>query len=149
MARFRFRLASVLKLREATRDERRGQLAEAYLAESKLRDRRELVEQELADLKALSERAASGAVDVERLLAASRFEAILRAEIQVIRQHESNLAVEVERRRQALVTADRDVRVLEKLEETQRDRHRQTEAGALMKQLDEFAGRKTPVDERY
>jgi flagellar export protein FliJ len=149
MARFRFRLASVLKLREATRDERRGQLAEAYLAESKLRDRRELVEQELADLKALSERAASGAVDVERLLAASRFEAILRAEIQVIRQHESNLAVEVERRRQTLVTADRDVRVLEKLEETQRDRHRQTEAGALMKQLDEFAGRQTPVDERH
>ncbi len=33
MARFRFPLATVLKLREATRDERRGQLAEAYQAE--------------------------------------------------------------------------------------------------------------------
>jgi flagellar export protein FliJ len=149
MARFRFRLATVLKLREATRDERRGQLAEAYLAESKLRDRREVVEQELAELKALSGHAASGSVDVERLLAASRFEAILRAEIQLIRQHETTLAAEIEKRRQALVIADRDVRVLEKLEETQRDRHRQTEAAASMKQLDEFAGRQSPVEERY
>jgi flagellar export protein FliJ len=149
MARFRFPLATVLKLREATRDERRGQLAEAYQAEKKLRDRRELVEQELADLKALSGQAASGAVDVDRLLAASRFEAILRAEIQIIRQHESTLAAEIDRRRQALVVADRDVRVLEKLEETQRGRHRQAESDALMKQLDEVAARQVPADERY
>ncbi len=149
MARFRFRLATVLRLREATRDERRGQLAEAYLAESKLRDRREVVEQELADLKSMSGQAASGAVDVDRLLAASRFEAILRAEIQVIRQHEGNLATEIEKRRQALVVADRDVRVLEKLQETQLERHRQAEAGAQMKQLDEFASRQIPVEERY
>ncbi len=100
-------------------------------------------------MKALSGQAASGAVDVDRLLAASRFEAILRAEIQIIRQHESTLAAEIDRRRQALVVADRDVRVLEKLEETQRGRHRQAESDALMKQLDEVAARQVPADERY
>ncbi len=149
MARFRFSLATVLRLREATRDERRGQLAEAYQAEQKLRDRRESVEQELADLKALSGHAATGAVDIDRLLAASRFEAILQAEIGVIRQHENNLAPEVERRRQALVVADRDVRVLEKLADRQRERHRQAEDNALVKQLDEIAGRQASVKERF
>ena len=98
MVRFRFRLATVLKLREAARDERRGQLAEAYAAEKKLRDRRELVEEELADLKRASGQAASGEVNVDSLLAANRFEAILRAEIQVIQQHENTLAAEIERR---------------------------------------------------
>ncbi len=148
MGRFRFRLATVLKLREAARDERRGQLAEAYLAEKKLRERRELVEEELADLKRASGQAASGEVDVDSLLAANRFEAILRAEIQVIRHHENTLAAEIEKRRQALMAADRDVRVLEKLEQTQHYRHRQQEAGVLMKQLDEVAARQRRLDER-
>ncbi len=149
MARHRFRLATVLKLREAARDERRGQLAEAYQAEQKLRKRRASVEQELADLKSLSGSASAGAVDVDRLLAASRFEAILRAEIGIIRQHESNLAPEIERRRQALVAADREVRVLEKLAETQHERQRQAEAAAQAKELDEVALRQVPLEERF
>jgi flagellar protein FliJ len=141
MPRFQFRLASVLRLREATRDERRGQLAEAYLAESKLRSRRETVERELDELKRLAQAPTAGPVNMDRLVAANRFESVLAAEIHVIRQHESTLAIEIERRRQALVTADREVRVLEKLRDGQHERHRQDEAAVLVKQLDEVAAR--------
>ena len=48
-----------------------------------------------------------------------------------------------------LVVADRDVRVLEKLRESQSDRHRQQEAVADMKRLDEVAARQVPAEERY
>jgi len=149
MPRFQFRLASVLRLREATRDERRGQLAEAYLAESKLRARRETVQLELDELKRLGQAPAVGPVNMDRLVAANRFESVVTAEIQVIRQHEATLAVEIERRRQALVVADREVRVLEKLRETKRERHLQVEASALMKQLDEVAGRQMAGEDRF
>jgi flagellar export protein FliJ len=149
MAQFRFRLATVLRLRESTRDERLGQLAEAYQAGDKLRLRREAVEQELAELHGLSQQAAVGAVDLDRLLTANRFDAILRAEIQLIRQHENTLGVEIEKRRQALVAADRDVRVLEKLREVKHEQHRQIESALLVKQLDEIAARQTSIAERF
>jgi len=51
------------------------------------------------------------------------------------------LAEEIERRRQALVAADREVRLLEKFREKLQLRHRQEEAVADMKELDDLAGR--------
>ena len=98
MTGFRFRLATVLKLRERTRDERRAELASAYAAEFKLRERRQAVERELAELIQSSGQAAVGTINVNRLLAGSRFDAILRAEIHVINQHQQTLAVEIEKR---------------------------------------------------
>ena len=50
MKAFRFRLASVLKLREATRDQRLRELAEALAAADKLpRAVGEVIEAEMAD----------------------------------------------------------------------------------------------------
>ena len=49
------------------------------------------------------------------------------------------LEAEVERRRLALVEADRDVRVLEKLRERQRERHQAAAALEDVKALDEIA----------
>ena len=51
------------------------------------------------------------------------------------------MAEEIERRRQTLVQANRDVRVLEKLREKQAGRHRQEEDRRETKVLDEVAGR--------
>ena len=122
MTAFRFRLTSVLKLREATRDERRAQLAEAYAAEEKLRARRRTIEADLAGLNQLrQERTATGPVNIDLFVSASRYEAILRHELAAIAGHEATLAAEIERRRQALMVADHEVRMLEKLREKQRD----------------------------
>jgi len=144
MSRFRFRLASVLKLREATRDERRAKLAEAYSAEEKLRGRRRQVEADLTNLNQLRhERAAARTVDVELFVNVSRYEATLRHELGAIAGHEAQLAVEIERRRQALVAADHEVRMLEKLRERKQQLHQQAEALAEGKQLDEIAARQS------
>ena len=49
------------------------------------------------------------------------------------------LAVEIDRRREALLDADRDVRTLEKLRESQFQAHREEESHQQAKLLDEAA----------
>ena len=142
MRQFRFRLATLLRLREATRDERRSQLAEAYLAEQKLNERKAEVVAEAAELRRRYGQAATvGALDVDQLLDSHRYEMVLAAQLKFIADQYAKLAVEIEKRRQALVAADREVRVLEKLRENLRERHRQEEQHVEMKQIDEVAGR--------
>jgi flagellar protein FliJ len=142
MRQFRFRLATLLRLREATRDERRSQLAEAYMAEQNLNERKAEVEAEAAELRRRYGQAAMvGALDVDQLLDSHRYEMVLAAQLKFIADQHAKLAVEIEKRRQALVAADREVRVLEKLRENLRERHRQEEQHAEMKQIDEVAGR--------
>ena len=144
MTAFRFRLTSVLKLREATRDERRAHLAEAYAAEEKLLARRRVIETDLAGLSQLrQERTATGPVNIDLFVTASRYEAVLRQELTTIAGHLATLAAEIERRRQALMTADHEVRMLEKLHDKQRELHRQSEALQEIKQLDEIAARQS------
>ena len=76
---------------------------------------------------------------MNRLLEAQRYEVVLKArEVELARQKEL-LAVETERRRQAVVEADREVRVLEMLEERHHSQHRRDEQRKEMKQLDEAA----------
>jgi flagellar protein FliJ len=144
MTAFRFRLTSVLKLREATRDERRAQLAEAYAAEDKLLGRRRAIESDLAGLSQLrQQRTATGPVNIDLFVTASRYEAVLRQELATIGGHLATLAAEIERRRQALMLADHEVRMLEKLRDKQRELHRQGEALLEIKQLDEIAARQS------
>lgn len=147
MPAFKYRLATLLKLREGARDERRAQLAEAYLAEQKLHERRGELRQELAQCEELQRRGAAGALDVDRLLDTHRYQLVLKAELAVIERQNEVLAAEIEKRRQALVAADREVRVLEKLRETQYGRFLQQQSLLEMKQLDEVASRTSPAEE--
>jgi flagellar export protein FliJ len=135
-----FRLATLLKLREATRDERRGALAEAFRAEAVLAENIRGVDEELASLAGDYRQATlPGRIDVDRLLDHQRREALLAAQkSEYLRQRELVLA-EVERRREALAQADRDVRMLEKLREKQALADAEDAARAAAKQLDEFA----------
>jgi flagellar FliJ protein len=143
MSTFRFRLAPVLQLREATRQERRGALGEAYRADEVLRQRLETVATELERLRGLARQAACpGPVNVDRLVEAQRYALRLRnAEGQMLRQR-ADLAAEIQRRRQALLEADREVRVLEKLRQRQAERHRREEDRREANRLDELAQQK-------
>lgn len=145
MAKFKFRLATLQRLRESTRDERRAALAEAYHAQQILAERVQEKQEELAALRAsYSEAAAPGRIEVERLMNAQRFELMLRGELNIMEDQSQLLEQEIERRRQALVEADRQVRVLEKLHEKQLQRHRHDELCREMKELDEIAARQQP-----
>ena len=147
MARFQFRLAVLLQLREAVRDERRSQLAEAFrLADSLEAQRRQFMD----NLHELNRQrsVATGLIDVDRLLAASRYEAVLMLEIRNLERQQAAVATEIEKRREALVEADREVRSLEQLREAQRERHREEQERRSMKVLDEVALRSFGREER-
>jgi len=147
MPKFKYRLATLLKIRESTREERQIELAEAYHADDVLRQRQEELTAEIMGLKGDCRNAvAPGAIDVDRLLSSQRYEMLLRSQGAQIAKHREQIATEIERRRQALVEANREVRVLEKLRERQAERHRDEEARRDVKLLDEVAGR-LPVGE--
>ena len=140
MARFHFRLASLLRLREAARDERRRHLAEALRAESVLRDHRAALEKNVEVMRRQARAAAQpGHIDVDRLLEAQRYELALRAQVAIAEQQAAELRQEIENRRQALVAADREVRVLEKLRQRHLERFRAEEARREVKRMDEIA----------
>jgi flagellar FliJ protein len=149
MARFKFRLATLLRLREAARDEKRAQLAEAYRAVQILQERIQEVDNELA--AARGEQQASvrvGKIDVDQVTNAHRYELLLRAQRKGLEQQQQTVQEEADRRRLALVEADRQVRVLEKLREKKIHEYEQIEARRDLKLMDELASRaKTTLGE--
>lgn len=140
MAKFKFRLATLLRIRESTRDERREQLAEAYQVDDVLKGQLDAVGRQMEHLKDRRRRIVEpGGVDVDQLVEAQRYELALSAQQHQIERQRQALAEEIERRRQALVEANREVRVLEKLRDKQLEKHRHEQGRRDIKQLDEVA----------
>jgi flagellar FliJ protein len=133
-----FRLGTMLKLREQARDERRRDLAQAYEAERILRERVEELQQEIAATHARTRQlAGEGSVNVEGLLNTRRYQLLMKSQVAATEQQITQVLEEVERRRQALIESDRDVKVLEKLRERQQQQQEIAEAKREAKQLDE------------
>ena len=85
------------------------------------------------------ETAGPGEVDVDRLVEAKRYEMRARAqELQIVRQRET-VQTEIQRRRQNLLDANREVRVLENLRDKQALQYRLEEDRRESKRLDEVA----------
>jgi flagellar FliJ protein len=140
MAKSKFRLEKLQKVREARRDEQRASLAEAFRAEQVLSSEQKQLSDEEVELRQLQRAASSGRyLDVNRLVEAQRYELLLKARSAQLAKQAMLLAAETERRRQLLIEADRDVRVLELLDERRR-RERDLEIRRQeTKQLDEAA----------
>lgn len=140
MSQFRFRLATLLRLREIARDSRRAELAESQRADNHLRRRLERLGADQRGLETTCRAAAGpGALDMAELVEAHRYAAALRAEEEELKHKRQVLAAAIDLRRQALLAADRDVQVLEKLRERRQALHRLDEERQLAKQLDEAA----------
>ena len=136
----RFRLATLLRLRESARDECRSRLAESQRADQELLDQLTRLGSEQQRVQSECRKAAGpGAVAVERLVEAHRYAVSLRAREHGLNERRQKLAVEIQQRRQALVTADQEVQVLEKLRDRRRERHRLEEGRKEAKQIDEAA----------
>jgi flagellar export protein FliJ len=122
------------------RDQQRSALADAYRAEQVLDEQRSELAIEETDLRELQRSALHAEqLDINRLLESQRYEMILRANEQHLARQSQQLAAEVERRRLAVVEADRSVRVLDLLEERQRREHSRQQQRREVKQLDEVA----------
>lgn len=138
MRAFKFRLATLLKLREAERQRRRAELAEAYRAEEILGEQAEQLNLQLEDIRRQSAVAVSpGRVDVDTILETHRYELQLKSQLGVLMQQSERIQQEIEQRRQVLVEADRQVRVLESLEDRQRQSHEHEMLKLETKVLDE------------
>jgi flagellar protein FliJ len=146
MTRFHFRLATLLRLRESTRDECHVQLAEVQQAEAALGEQLIRLQAEQEHLQHECRTAGGpGPIDLRRLLEAQRYAATLRDREGQLHQERKALGAEIDRRRQALLEADRDVRTLEKLRENQAQSSRHAEYWREGKQLDEVALQRTRV----
>ena len=140
MPRFEFRLATLLRVRENARDEKRAHLAEAYRAATVLEERHAEMTKEIAQTQAQAQQAASAVQpDLDYLLHSHRYAALLRAQLKTIEKQQAQVAAEVERRRLALVEADRQVRVLEKLREKRQQEFTMRELAREQKMFDEVA----------
>jgi flagellar export protein FliJ len=141
MNTFHFRLATLLRLREAARDERRGRLAEAQRAEDVVVTRLRELDAELAEQRLIPITATvpGRQINLDRLLDAERYELLLRTERLAIERQRVEISEEIERRRQALVAADREVRVLERLRDHQEELFRAEQNRREIRLLDEVA----------
>jgi len=140
MSTFRFRLETLLRVRLAERDQRRAELAKALRAEEMLRAEGQAIDAQRAEA---AERGRQlklpGTADVDGLLQTHRYEMVLTAQRRQIAAQLVQVEAESERRRLALVEADRQLRVLEKLRERQAAAHRKEVARQEVKQFDETA----------
>ena len=137
---FHFRLETLLRLRLAERDKRRAELAKALKAEAMLRDQERAIRDEAATLAARGRQLKSpGTADVDALLQTHRYEIVLAARIRQLAAQIAQVAAEAERRRLAVVEADRQVRVLEKLRERQAAAQYREDQRQAAKQFDEAA----------
>lgn len=135
-------MQTLLRLREAARDERRLQLAQAQQAEQVLRDQIARLDDESHDLeRSVRQGSQPGAIDVDRLLTTSRYQLVLAAQRQQLERQKQRVSEEIQRRCEALLEADREVRVLEKLREKQQQAHVRAESLREIKQIDETAQR--------
>ena len=140
MSSFRFQLATLLRLREVARDRCRVQLAESRRADAELVERLEQLDAQRNRLQAACREAAGpGAVDMAELLEAHCYAVALRAQEAEWHRRRETLAIEIEHRRQSLIAADRDARVLEKLRDRRHEEYRLDEERQAAKLLDEVA----------
>jgi flagellar FliJ protein len=147
MAKFRFRLATLQKLREIQRDELRSKLAEAVQAQQILEEQLVQVAGDIQSLLEVRRSAVqSSTLQVDPLLEAQRYQGVLYAQQDKMREQIRLLSAEVERRRQAMVEADRHVKVLEKLHERKLAEHHAKQLVAETKVLDEVAARRGEVE---
>jgi flagellar FliJ protein len=147
MAKFRFRLATLQKLREIQRDELRSKLAEAVQAQQILEEQLAQVAGDIQSLLEVRRSAVqSSTLQVDPLLEAQRYQGVLYAQQDKMREQIRLLSAEVERRRQAMVEADRHVKVLEKLHERKLAEHHAKQLVAETKVLDEVAARRGEVE---
>lgn len=140
MSAYRFRLEPVRRLREAHRDELRGQLADAFRAAEVVNEQRQQVLDELRVIRAREESIARDTnLSVNAMVEHQRYELVLQGQAAALAEKLKMVEAEVERRRQLVADADREVRTLDKLEDRQRETHRVEQTRAEAKAMDATA----------
>ena len=139
MSSFRFKLQSVQLLRERLRDQAAESLHQAHLALQKLSEQLQQLQQEISDQSVLQSQASVGTIDTQRVIESQRYQLQLMAQSQVIQDNIALIEQECERRQLQLVKREQDVRVLEKLRESQLQQWHHSQALSQQSRLDEWS----------
>lgn len=142
MSQDRFQLATVERLRVSQRDEARRALGEALRAVAVLEGQQQAMQQELVRVGESRRPQAGEEVDPGRLLAAGRYDLVLRSRVQAIAENLQKLEAEIDARRTRLADAEREVRALAKLRERIAARRQLEQARREQREIDELAGRR-------
>lgn len=117
---FQFRFASILQLRRRERDEAGAAVGQANAAIGRIDEQCETIELERQSLREDAGGQRVGAVSVDALLARGRYDVQLLADIQSLAETRAELVRELERRQDALVASEAEVKRFERLEEKER-----------------------------
>lgn len=146
MSHFQFRLQTLLKIRENERQQRQADLAKALEAEAIVQRELDAAAAEIAGAKAkIRALSAGGELPVDSVLELQRYGLQLRVHSAVLAEKLNQVRAEAERRRALLVEANRQVRILEKLRETQATAFETEQLQREQKVLDEVAQRVTAM----
>ena len=138
MRKYDFRYRALLRLRVSRRERCRTILAGLLSDDQVLSARQKSVDtQRLLQLDELRSLAATGTVDVDRTISRRYYAARLTGELQTLERTRLLVAKQLEQCRQALSFADREVRVLERLDEKQRAEFLYEQNRREIRELDE------------
>lgn len=136
---FRFRLQSILRLRERDRDQAAQAFEQAVRAKQILLDRIEAIEGERRELVEKRQAASCGQVDIQHILTSQRYEATLVETVRGIEENIRKIETAIAERRAKLVECEQGVKVLEKLRDGQLEAWNQEQAARSQSRLDEWA----------
>jgi flagellar protein FliJ len=121
MARYVFRFAALLSYRKSRRDLCRSLLGQLLADQEKLSGKRQQIEQQREDqMTEIRELGDGGTVNIDRLATRRYYIGKLLGDLAQVDREQALLTQQLGLCRQALVEADRQVKVLEKLHEKQR-----------------------------
>jgi len=117
---FRFRFASLLQLHRNRRDEAGAQVGKAQQAIARVDQQTERLTLQRGELQGDSQYSRVGDVSVDQMLAHGRYDAMLLADLQSLRETRAQLEQELARRQEILVQAETEVKRYERLEASDR-----------------------------
>ena len=135
----KFRLATLLKIRERDRDLAAKALQDVRLAIERLDEAQKEIDESNRLMNDARKQSSFGAINLHQILDAQRYQLVLSAQSAQIADHKSKLNQELERRQFALVQGQKAVKSLEKLRD---QRVQAADVEALAKQqerLDEWS----------
>jgi flagellar export protein FliJ len=134
-----FRLATLLKIREQDRDMAAKAVQDVRLAIEKLDNAQLEIDEANRQMNEARKQSSSGAINLNQILDAQRYQLVLSAQSTQIADHKGKLNQELERRQFTLVQSQKAVKSLEKLRD---QRSQAADLHALARQqerLDEWS----------
>lgn len=143
---FQYRFATILQLRRRQRDEVGAAVGQAHEAIRRVDEQSEAIQRERMLLREDSQQQRLGEVSVDGLLVQGRYDMQLQAQLQTLGKTRGELIQELQRRQQALVAAEAEVRRFEKLEEKDRNAFRNAQLRQQQAEADDATSSRYIID---